>query len=742
MRIVAFSDYRVQNLKRTVEFVATMSPDVILYAGDDTNRFGPLNDDVRAKLLSLNSGQDCIHRCQSPYHYSWYVAPDGEIRRQVVCSKLGDTYYFNLRIPGHVVEADIIAEVAHMLNQDRNGFQRAELQNMQRLTNREGAPAESLLKDASVHFRSAQGDRVEGTISLRTRDYVRDLVSASRCGFGAVLGNDDDPVYKALLDRDGAFDLHERQMSVGGFTIMGQEGTSLSDGRGLGRIVYSEDEIERHIDSPCSKSDSRVILVSHTPPYRILDRSQRFVQDHIGSPAVREFINNRKPLLVLCGHVHSQGGCEARVGPTTIINLASHDSEGSPGRVCAVDISDNLDITTKWFLVLPDRILEYSARRLAEGEAINSVLNIRGIGYKKANELELNDIRTVRDVSAVGVDGLVRCGIGKVTAQKIAKRAESLLDRKAKQLAPLLIPNEPLMFVDIETNLAQSYIWLISVLVEGRRDSLRQFYAKTPADEKGILREFLSYCGEFDGVLCYYARTGFDERLIQRQVVAHGMDDVKIPRWFDLCLAIEKSIILPLGSLSLKEVADHFGYAYKHPDMDGFGAAWEYERSMGHRDESTTRMLLGYAEDDVRSLEHIICNMCKVTGVAPDRSWIPPEHALPASFGEQCTLLRSFRKRGLVVAEMARMFGKSVPYIYSRLNADPETVKGRKVTFNRMHASDVGVSLYRSGRPSGASRVHGRIRGEVVEQISENVFMVRTKDSIFQISGKFLQWEQ
>lgn len=747
MRIVAFSDFRVQDLRKAAEFAASMDPDVILYAGDDIDRFGPLDRGTRARLLAgSKSEQARIQACTSLPREGWNVTPDGRARRSTVWSHLPDTYYFNLRVPGPVTKSGIIGEMSRMLRDGGGDPRRPGTLRMLWMAEQEGIPVESLLGRASVHFRRTPAG-AEGTISFRTENHVRRLASAARYGFGAVLGNDDDPVYKALLAGENVFDLHDQPMSVNGFTIIGQEGSSLSDGRGLGHLVYDEGEIKGHLASlqQASEGGPRTILVSHVPPHRVLDHAERFARDHVGSPAVRRFIARHKPLLVFCGHVHSHGGCEARIGPTTVINLASHDVQGSPGRVCVVDISDDLTVATKWFLVLPDEVLGHSTRRLGEGEVMNSVLNIPGIGYRKARELELNDIRTVGDVVAAGAEGLARCGICGAAAQKTVKKAESILNQKAAQLAPLLIPKKPLVFVDIETDLAQSYVWLISVLVEGRRGSFRQFFAETPAGEEGILHDFLSYCGRFSGcVLCCYSGTWFDERVIKRRMATHRLDGSGLGDWFDLYLAIERSVVLPTRSLSLKEIASYFGYKYKHADMDGFGAALEYARSIGKRDESTTKMLLEYGRDDVMVLRRIISRMGRVAGIAPDRSWKPPKCSLPVSFVEECALLKSHREQGLSASEIAQMYGRSKGYVSTRLRETPAETKGKKVAFDSRYASRTGGPPSGTLEPgSGAQPGRGdrTVHGEVVEQVSKNIFRVRVGEATFQVSRKFLRWE-
>ena len=741
MRIVAFSDFRVQDIQKAIEFAAGMNPDVILYAGDDINRFGLLDQNIRRQLMVRNrSKQIGMSACMSFPHDSWRIMPDGEIRRFRVSSSLHGTCYFRIRTSSSARKSDIIDEISRILDAGSGGVRGFAVPRMLRRPY-EDTSTKSLLNKASFSFKRTC-DGAEGVVSTNTEDYVRRLGAASRYGFGAVLGNDDDPIYKTLLNRDNVFDIHDKPMGVNGFTIIGQEGSSLSDGRGLGHLTYTEDEIERHLCTSLQAANgSPIILVSHTPPYKVLDRSQRFVRDHIGSPAVRRFIAKHKPLLVFCGHVHSHGGCEARVGATTVINLASHDSTGSPGRVCVVDISEELKITTRWFLVLHDRVLDYSARQLGEGETLNSVLNIHGVGYEKAQRLELCDIRTVEDVGVAGAEKLCACGIGKVTAQRMIKGAEALQNRKAVQLSALAIPEEPLMFVDIETDLAQSYIWLISVFIEGRQDSFRQFYAKTPAGEKRALCGFLSYCKRFRGcAICYYSGSGFDERVIKNQIVAHKLDGSTLGNWFDLCLAIRRSIILPTGSFALKVVSDYFGYTYRHPSMDGFGAASEYMHNIGRCDESTTKKLLEYAEDDVMSMHHIILNMGKVAGIAPERSWRPPVDTLPLSFEEECALLRSLRGQGLTIADIAARLGKSGRYVRDRLEENPKKMKNRKVTFELMHAHDIGSSLYGTRKPRRKPLSHRsdqKTHGTIVEQVSKNIFRVRAKGTIFQINKKF-----
>ena len=63
------------------------------------------------------------------------------------------------------------------------------------------------------------------------------------------------------------------------------------------------------------------VVLSHTPPRgTLLDRTRR--GEHVGSVAVRQFLDQVQPALVLCGHIHEARGTD-RLGATTIVNCGA-----------------------------------------------------------------------------------------------------------------------------------------------------------------------------------------------------------------------------------------------------------------------------------------------------------------------------------------------------------------------------------------------------------------------------------
>jgi uncharacterized protein len=76
----------------------------------------------------------------------------------------------------------------------------------------------------------------------------------------------------------------------------------------------SEDEAAAKLES-CPEG---AILVVHSPPKGYVDEAHG---RHLGSRAVLEAIERKRPALVLCGHIHQCWGREAVIGTTPVVNV-------------------------------------------------------------------------------------------------------------------------------------------------------------------------------------------------------------------------------------------------------------------------------------------------------------------------------------------------------------------------------------------------------------------------------------
>jgi len=135
----------------------------------------------------------------------------------------------------------------------------------------------------------------------------------------AVSGNCDYPEVDAYLDRQGV-NLHGRGEIIDGIGFVGLGGSLITPFHTPNE--YSENEIEQYLNQGAvalsAKGNPPMVLVSHQPPIRT--RCDRLAAGaHVGSLAVRRFIEARQPMVCFTGHIHESKAVDT-IGPTHIIN--------------------------------------------------------------------------------------------------------------------------------------------------------------------------------------------------------------------------------------------------------------------------------------------------------------------------------------------------------------------------------------------------------------------------------------
>ena len=77
-----------------------------------------------------------------------------------------------------------------------------------------------------------------------------------------------------------------------------------------------DDEAASEMLAPCPEE---AVLVLHSPPRDHCDSAGG--DTHFGSPALLRAIEEKRPRLAVCGHIHESWGCESQVGSTQVRNL-------------------------------------------------------------------------------------------------------------------------------------------------------------------------------------------------------------------------------------------------------------------------------------------------------------------------------------------------------------------------------------------------------------------------------------
>lgn len=110
-------------------------------------------------------------------------------------------------------------------------------------------------------------------------------------------------------------------------TVLHGEGTTIDGteffGLGAGIPVTPwdwsfdlDDEAATEMLAACPEG---AVLVLHSPPRDHCDSAGD--GSHFGSPALRAAIEEKRPRLAVCGHIHESWGCESTIGSTPVRNL-------------------------------------------------------------------------------------------------------------------------------------------------------------------------------------------------------------------------------------------------------------------------------------------------------------------------------------------------------------------------------------------------------------------------------------
>ncbi|MCK4673210.1 metallophosphoesterase [candidate division WOR-3 bacterium] len=149
----------------------------------------------------------------------------------------------------------------------------------------------------------------------------------------AIPGNcDQQSVNKLLISKE--INLHRERRIIENITFYGLGGSSKTPFHTPQE--YTEFEIEE-ILSGFEKTDTRFhILLSHSPPAKTkVDKT--FIGLHVGSKAIRDFIEKFRLDLVICGHIHEARGVDT-INNTLIINPGPF-----PKHYAIIDLNEKIE---------------------------------------------------------------------------------------------------------------------------------------------------------------------------------------------------------------------------------------------------------------------------------------------------------------------------------------------------------------------------------------------------------------
>jgi Icc-related predicted phosphoesterase len=166
--------------------------------------------------------------------------------------------------------------------------------------------------DADAYF--AAGDLVSWARGL---DKMGDVMKGRRDRVYVLPGNHESASDIAeFCERFGFVDFHGATAEIGGVRFAGLGYSTVTPFDTPGE--YSEEEIAQRLEKFAAWKPQ--VLICHSPPLGTpLDRIKEEL--HVGSRAVREFIEKHQPAHFFCGHVHEAEGVVIQIGATRAMNV-------------------------------------------------------------------------------------------------------------------------------------------------------------------------------------------------------------------------------------------------------------------------------------------------------------------------------------------------------------------------------------------------------------------------------------
>jgi len=164
--------------------------------------------------------------------------------------------------------------------------------------------------------------------------YAEDLLDVLRGEkVWAIHGNMDTQQVVDLLERRGIF-LHMQKAEIGEWNFIGFGGSSPTPFNTP--TEYEEWQIYEELNK--FRMNQKTILVTHSPPYDSgVDKTSAGVS--AGSKSIRRIIEEKKPFMNICGHIHETEG-ETVIGETRIVKVPP----AVKGRAVQINFDKNLEI--------------------------------------------------------------------------------------------------------------------------------------------------------------------------------------------------------------------------------------------------------------------------------------------------------------------------------------------------------------------------------------------------------------
>ncbi|MFA5848173.1 MAG: metallophosphoesterase [Thermodesulfovibrionales bacterium] len=151
-------------------------------------------------------------------------------------------------------------------------------------------------------------------------EIICELLQGVKIPVFMLIGNDDhiaDEEWNKILRNYGILNLNMTSYPIKGFKITGFQYVLPTPWNTNNELT--EEELGLRLKSMEKQINNKTILVTHVPPYRVLDKL--ISGQHAGSSSIYKMVKDKQPLFHIFGHIHEAFG-RAIIGNTICCNVS------------------------------------------------------------------------------------------------------------------------------------------------------------------------------------------------------------------------------------------------------------------------------------------------------------------------------------------------------------------------------------------------------------------------------------
>lgn len=346
-------------------------------------------------------------------------------------------------------------------------------------------------------------------------------------------------------------------------------------------------------------------------------------------------------------------------------------------------------------LILNDhcQVCEFRQRCHLQAKKEDNISLLRGMGPKEIKNYARKGIFTVTQLSHT------------FRPRRKGKRAEPRTNKRHHALQALAVrdktiyvfgsptlPASPVkMFLDIESNPEEGYVYLIGlIVVEDEAEKRFSFWADGPQDERAIFEQFLATVTQYEAFVVYFYgsyEAAFLKRMQKHTDLTSQIDRV-LKASINILSVIYAHVYFPTYSNGLKEIGACLGCSWSKPDASGLQSiVWRAKWEASH-DDVWKQTLTTYNQEDCAALRTVTAQVYSLIA-PPQNNVIKPlgtaEGPHVASVDE-IDRLSGRRTWGLVeyVHEDYAFINKCGYFDYQRRRVYVRSIRTRKRHFPRV----------------------------------------------------------